>query len=50
MYAIYKRIDTGSYYGYKNDKDNILEKFERPAKEDIRGKALRKWNKIESMH
>jgi pre-mRNA-splicing factor ISY1 len=27
-YDIYKRIDTSSYYGYRNDEDDILEKVE----------------------
>jgi hypothetical protein len=30
-YVIYKRIDTSSYYGYRNDEDGILEKVEWPT-------------------
>jgi pre-mRNA-splicing factor ISY1 len=41
-YAIYKRIDASSYYGYRNDKDGILEKVKQPAEEDMQGRALRK--------
>jgi hypothetical protein len=42
-YVIYKWIDTNSYYRYKNDDDNILEKFKQHAEEEMRGRALRKW-------
>jgi hypothetical protein len=48
--VIYKRIDTSSYYGYKNDENNILEKVEWLIEEEMQGKSLRKWERIESMH
>ena len=48
-YAIYKWIDTSSYYGCKNDEDNILEKFERPVNKEMWDRALRKWQRIKSM-
>jgi len=34
-YAIYKKIDASSYYGYRIDEDGILEKVERPAEEEM---------------
>lgn len=47
-YEIYKRIDA-SYYGYRDDEDGILEKVERPAEEEMRARALREWQRIESV-
>jgi pre-mRNA-splicing factor ISY1 len=41
-YVIYDLIDVSSYYGYRNNEDGILEKFERPTEEEMRGRALRK--------
>jgi pre-mRNA-splicing factor ISY1 len=49
-YVIYKRIDASSYYGYMNDEDGILEKVEQSTEEEMRGRALRKWQRIDSMH
>jgi hypothetical protein len=34
-YAIYKRIDASSYYGPRNNEDDILEKFKWLMKEDM---------------
>jgi pre-mRNA-splicing factor ISY1 len=48
-YAIYTKIDTNSYYGYKNDDDGVLEKVEHPIEEEMRGNTLRKWQRIKSM-
>jgi hypothetical protein len=48
-YAIYKRIDTSSYYGYNNDEDGILKKVEWPTEEGMQGRELRKWKRINSM-
>jgi hypothetical protein len=47
-YVIYKQIDTSSYYGYRYDKDGNLEKFEWLT-EEMRGRALRQWKRIDSM-
>jgi hypothetical protein len=32
-----------------NDEDNILEIVEWPTEEEMQGRALRKWQRIESM-
>jgi hypothetical protein len=42
-YAIYNRIEVNSYYGYRNEKDGILEKVKQSTKEEMQGRALRKW-------
>jgi pre-mRNA-splicing factor ISY1 len=34
-HAIYKWIDTSTYYGYMNDDEGILEKVEMPTKEEM---------------
>jgi pre-mRNA-splicing factor ISY1 len=48
MYEIYKRIDT-NYYGYKDDENDILEKFEWPAEEDMWSIAHKEWERINSI-
>jgi hypothetical protein len=43
-YRIYKnKIDVSSYYGYRNDEDDISEKVERLVEEEMQAKSLREW-------
>jgi len=45
---IYKRIDI-DYYGYRNDEDDIVDKFEWLTEEGMRVTTLREWQRIMSM-
>jgi hypothetical protein len=47
-YDIYRKIDA-NYYGYRDDEENILEKLEWLMEEKMRDRALREWQRIESI-
>ncbi|GKF22279.1 pre-mRNA-splicing factor ISY1, partial [Tanacetum coccineum] len=47
-YDIYKRIDA-SYYGYRDDEDDVLEKVERGAEEHMRLESVAEWVRLEEI-
>ncbi|KAH7860896.1 hypothetical protein Vadar_019263 [Vaccinium darrowii] len=47
-YDIYKRIDA-SYYGYRDEEDGILVKFEALAEKKMREEAVAEWKAMEEI-